>query len=50
MLHERKEQMRQKCLKEPPRWIIGTILNDLNLSEWSDVDDLHERHETTLTY
>jgi hypothetical protein len=31
MVYERKQQMHEKLLKQPPRWILGTINRELNL-------------------
>jgi hypothetical protein len=45
--------MREKFLKVPPRWILGTIKRELNLFEVYDngtVDDLHDEHDKALAY
>jgi hypothetical protein len=52
-VYEKKKEMREKYLKEPPGWIIGTIKRELNLSDltWNSLlDELHDRHDTTLAY
>jgi hypothetical protein len=44
MMYERKQRMHEKHLKQPLRWILGTIKRELNLF-WlcsnEMVDDLH---------
>ena len=53
MVYEKKKEMREKYLKEPPGWIIGTIKRELNLSDITgnpSVEELHDRHDTALTY
>jgi hypothetical protein len=53
MVYERKQQMSNKHLKEPPSWIIGTIKRELNLSNLTgnpSLDELHDRHDTALAY
>jgi hypothetical protein len=53
MVYERKQQMREKHLKQPPRWILGTIKRELNLFKLSGnetLDDLHRQHDTALVY
>jgi hypothetical protein len=50
MMYERKQQMREKYLNVPPRWIFGIIKRELNLFELcgnGTVDDLHNK---TLAY
>jgi hypothetical protein len=32
MMYERKQEMREKYLKVPPGWILGTIKRELNAS------------------
>jgi hypothetical protein len=45
MMYERKQQMREKHLKVPPRWILRTIKRELNLFEHDGtLDDLHDEH------
>jgi hypothetical protein len=53
MMYERKQHTREKHLKQPPRWILGTIKRDLNLFELcgnETMDDLHNQHDMTLAY
>jgi hypothetical protein len=53
MVYERKQQMREKHLKQPPHWILGTIKREFNLFKICNnetLDDLHRRHDTTLAY
>jgi hypothetical protein len=53
MVYERKQQMREKHLKQPPRWILGTIKRELNLFKLNGnetLDDLHRQHDTALAY
>jgi hypothetical protein len=53
MVYERKQQMREKHLKEPPSCIIGTIKRELNLSDLTgsaSLDELHNHHDTALSY
>jgi hypothetical protein len=33
MIYERKKEMCEKYLKEPPGWILGIIKRELNLSD-----------------
>jgi hypothetical protein len=45
--------MREKHLKQPPRWILGTTKRELNLFKLcgnETLDDLHHQHNTTLMY
>jgi hypothetical protein len=42
MVDERKEEMRRKHLKIPPDWILFTILNDLNLPPYDEIEELRE--------
>jgi hypothetical protein len=51
MMYERKQQMREKHLKVPPGWILGTIKRELNLFEHDGtLDDLHDEHDKALAY
>jgi hypothetical protein len=53
MVYERKQQMREKYLKQPPRWILETIKRGLNLFKLcgnETLDDLHHQHDTALAY
>jgi hypothetical protein len=53
MVYERKQQICEKHLKEPPSWIIGTIKRELNLSDITgnpSLDELHDHHDTVLVY
>jgi hypothetical protein len=53
MVYERKQQIREKHLKQPSRWIIGTIKRELNLFKLCGNEmlyDLHRQHDTTLAY
>jgi hypothetical protein len=51
MMYERMQQMREKYLKVPPRWILETIKRELNLFEYDGtVDDLHDEHDKALAY
>jgi hypothetical protein len=53
MVYERKQQMCEKHLKEPPSWINGTIKRELNLLDLTgnpSLDELQERHDTMLAY
>jgi hypothetical protein len=44
MMYKRKQQMREKHLKVPPGWILGTIKRELNLFEHDEtLDDLHDK-------
>jgi hypothetical protein len=43
----------KKHLKEPPRWILGTIKRELNLFRLcgnETLDDIHYQHDTALAY
>jgi hypothetical protein len=45
--------MREKHLKQPPRWILGTIKRELNLFRLCSnetLDDLHCQHNMALAY
>jgi hypothetical protein len=53
MVYERKQQMHEKYLKQPPRWILGIIKRELNLFKQSGnemLDDLHHQHDTALVH
>jgi hypothetical protein len=51
MMYERKQQMREKHLKVPPGWILGTIKTELKLFEHNGtLDDLHDEHDKALVY
>jgi hypothetical protein len=50
---ERKKEMCEKYLKEPPRWVLRTIKRELNLFELcgdETVDDLHDQHDMAQAY
>jgi hypothetical protein len=50
MMYERNQQMREKYLSMPPRWILGTIKRGLNLFEHNKIlDDLHDEHDKAIT-
>jgi hypothetical protein len=43
--------MREKHLKVPLRWILGTIKRELNLFEHDGtLDSLHDEHDKVLAY
>jgi hypothetical protein len=43
MMYERKQHMREKYLKVPLGWILGTIKRELNLCEHAGtLDNLHD--------
>jgi hypothetical protein len=43
IMYKRKQQMREKHLKVPLRWILGTIKTELKLFEHDGtLDDLHD--------
>jgi hypothetical protein len=53
MMYERKQQMREKYLKVPPHWILGTIKRGLNLFDLRGngiVGDFHDEHDKALAY
>jgi hypothetical protein len=52
MVYENKKEMREKYLKMPPGWILGTIKRELNLyaSGGDTLEDLHDRTEMALAY
>jgi hypothetical protein len=51
MVYEKKE-IREKYLKMPPRWILGTIKRELNLyvSDGDMLDNLQDYTEMALAY
>jgi hypothetical protein len=50
MMYERKKEMREKYLKVPPGWILGTIKRELNAPSGDTLEDRQDHHKTTLTY
>jgi hypothetical protein len=53
MMYKRKQQMREKYLMVPPRWIFGTIKRGLHLFELcgnGTMDDLHDEHDKALAH
>jgi hypothetical protein len=51
MMYKRKQHMREKHLKVPPGWILGTIKTELKLFEHDGtLDDLHDEHDKALAY
>jgi hypothetical protein len=53
MIYEKKKEMHEKYLNEPPGWILGTIKRELNLSEFKGdegLEELNDCHNTALTY
>jgi hypothetical protein len=52
MVYEKKKKIREKHLKMPPAWIVGTICRELNLyaSGGDTMEDSQDRRETALTY
>jgi hypothetical protein len=45
--------MREKYLKVPPHWILGTIKRELNLFDLrgnGTVGDFHDEHDKALAY
>jgi hypothetical protein len=52
MVYEKKKEMREKYLKMPPGWILGTIKRELNLYAYDGdmLEDLHDCTETALAY
>jgi hypothetical protein len=50
MMYERKQEMREKYLKVPPCWILGTIKRELNASGGDTSEDRQDRHEMVLAY
>jgi hypothetical protein len=50
MMHERKQEMREKYFNVPPGWILGTIKRELNASDGDTSEDRHDRHEMALAY
>jgi hypothetical protein len=49
-MYERKQEMREKYLKVPPGWILGTIKRELNASGSDTLEDRQDSHEMALTY
>jgi hypothetical protein len=51
IVYEKKE-MREKYLKEPSGWILGTIKRELNLyaSDDDTLEDMQDHQEMTLAY
>ncbi len=50
---KKKEEMREKYLKQPPGWILRTIKRELNLFDLKGnegLEELHDNHDTTLAY
>jgi hypothetical protein len=50
VMYERKQEMREKYLKVPPGWILGTIKRELNAAGGDTSEDRHDRHEMALSY
>jgi hypothetical protein len=51
MMYERKQQIREKYLKVPSGWILGTIKTELKRFEHDEtLDDLHNEHDKALAY
>jgi hypothetical protein len=52
MVYEKKKVIREKYLKMPPGWILGTIKRELNLyvSSSDTLEDLQDRTVTALAY
>jgi hypothetical protein len=52
MVYEKKKETREKHLKMPLGWIIGTICRELNLyaSGGDTMEDSQDRHEMALAY
>jgi hypothetical protein len=52
MVYKKKKEMREKHMKMPLGWIIGTICQELNLyaSSGDTTEDLQDRHEMALAY
>ncbi len=53
MMYERKQQMREKHLKQSPRWILGIIKRQLNLFKLCDnemLDNIHRQDDMALVY
>jgi hypothetical protein len=48
MMYKRKQEMREKYLKVPSGWILGTIKRELNAFGGDTLEDPHDRHETDL--
>jgi hypothetical protein len=52
MVYEKKKEMREKYLKMPPSWILGTIKRELNsyASDDDTLEDLQDRTEMAMPY
>jgi hypothetical protein len=51
MIYKRKQEMREKHLKVPPCWILGTIKTELKLFEYDGtLGDLHDEYDKALVY
>jgi hypothetical protein len=52
MVYEKKSEIREKYLKMPPGWILGTIKRVLNLYAYggNTLEDLQDRTKTALAY
>jgi hypothetical protein len=53
MVYEKKKEMRENILMEPPGWILGTLKRELNLFELcgnETVDDFHDQHDKAPVY
>jgi hypothetical protein len=51
MMYERMQHMREKYLKVPPGWILGTIKLVLKLFEHDEtLDDLHNDNDKALAH
>jgi hypothetical protein len=52
MVYGKKKEIREKYLKMPLGWIVGTIYQELNLyASGSDTtENSQDRHETALAY
>jgi hypothetical protein len=50
MMYKRKKEIREKYLKVPPGWILGTIKREWNVSDGDTSEDQHDHHEMTLAY
>jgi hypothetical protein len=52
MVYEKKSKIREKYLKMPPGWILGTIKRELNLYAYggNTLEDLQDCTKTALAY
>jgi hypothetical protein len=52
MVYEKKSEIREKYLKMPPGWILGTIKRELNLYAYggNTLEDLQDCTKTALAY